>query len=285
MGESGDALMRLPPSQRPPLPALRVLLGWPLHWTPFEQALARTWVEQVLSDPQADLSAAHALSYTSLAGSGEELWLRADQMSQPATRTPWLLVAACHSDLDQSRVDALSAVQRLYDASERPGGCMPGEAAAALLLAPADWVAPADMDVSPVRLHRPALARRGKPVEAAGRIAHVELAEVVTQALTAAQIEPTGVSALVCDADQHSQRGAELYGVAVNGLAHLDPVEDMRLLGRVTGFTGVASWLLVLATAASLAKSGKKNTLALGMADSHLRMALVLLPGSEPNAG
>lgn len=285
MGEGADALMRLPPSQRPPLPALRVLLGWPPHWTPFEQALARAWVEQALSDPQADLSAAHALSYATLAGSGEELWLRADQMSQPATRTPWLLVAACHSDVDQSRVGALSAAQRLYDASERPGGCMPGEAAAALLLAPADWVPPADMDLSPVRLHRPALVRRGKPVEATGRIAHVELAEVVTQALTAAQIEPTGVSALVCDADQHSQRGAELYGVAVDGLAHFDPVEDLRLLGRVTGFTGVASWLLVLAAAASLTKSGKKNTLALGMADSHLRMALVLLPGSERDAG
>ncbi len=285
MGEDAQALMRLPPSHRPPLPALRVLLGWPAHWTPFDQMLARAWVEQTLSDPQADLSVAHVLSYATITGSGEDLWLRADQMSQSATRTPWLLVAACHSDLEQSRVDALSAAQRLYDANERPGGCMPGEAAAALLLAPADWVPPADMDLIPVQLHRPAMARRDKAVEAAGRTAHVELAEAVAQALTAAQIEPSGVSALVCDADQHSQRGAELYGVAVDGLSHLDPVEDLRLLGRVTGFTGVSSWLLVLAAAASMTKSGKKETLAVGMADSHLRMALVLRPGSERDAG
>lgn len=284
MDDGGESLSRLPPSQRPPLPALRVLLGWPQHWSTFEQALARFWVERLLCGTEADLSSAYAVSYAALVGTGEDLWLRADQMSQPATRTPWLLVAACHSELDQARVDALSAAQRLYDASERPGGCVPGEAAAALLLAPADWVPPEEMDIEPVKLHRPALVRRGKPVEAAGRIDHRELAEALAQALVAARIEAPAVATLVCDADQHSQRSAELYGVAVDALSHLDPVEDMRLLGKVTGYTGVASWLLVLAAAAAAAKSSKKNTLALGLADSHLRMALVLKPQEEPDA-
>jgi hypothetical protein len=66
--------------------------------------------------------------------------------------------------------------------------------------------------------------------------------------------------------------------MAVDALQHLDPVEDMRLLGKVTGHTGVASALLVLAAAAEAVRVVKKPTLALGVADSHLRMALVLQP-------
>lgn len=284
MEDGGEAVSRLPASQRPPLPALRVLLGWPQHWSVFEQALARLWVERLLGESQADLSAAYAVNYVVLAGTGEDLWLRADQLCQPAYQTPWLLVAACHSELDQARVEALALAQRLFDASERPGGCMPGEAAAALLLAPADWVPPEALDCSPLHLHRPALMRRGKPVEAAGRIDHRELAEAMVQALVTARMEATAVTTVVCDADQHSQRSGELYGVAVDMLSHLDPVEDMRLLGKVTGFTGVASWLLVLAAASVATTSSKKSTLALGMADSHLRMALVLKSQTEPDA-
>lgn len=276
--DGGESLSRLPPSQRPPLPGLRVLLGWPQHWSGFEQAVARSWVERLLCGPDTDLSRAYAVSYASLAGAGEDLWLRADQMCQPASQTPWLLVAACHSEVGQARVDALLAAQRLYDASERPGGCLPGEAAAALLLAPAHWTPPQEMDLSPVKLHRPALTRRAKPVEASGRIDHRELAEAFAQALMAAEIEAPLLASLVCDADQHSQRSAELYGVVVDALGHLDPVEDVRLLGKITGYTGAASWLLVLAAAAAAAQASKKNTLALGLADSHLRMALVLKP-------
>ncbi len=209
--------------------------------------------------------------------------LREEHMCQPNKRSKWLRVAACHSDLATSRVDALAAAQRLYHSTERPGGCIPGEAAAALLLAPAAWTPPPDLDAPTVRLHRSALMRRDKPVEAAGRTGHRDLADAISQALVAAQIETSAVGMLVCDADQHSPRSPELFGVTVDALSHLDPVEDVRLLGKVTGYTGVVSWLLVLATAAAAAKANKTNTLALGLADSHLRMALVIKPQEEPD--
>ena len=141
---------------------------------------------------------------------------------------------------------------------------MPGEAAAALLLAPADWAPPADVEVRTVRLHRPALLRRDKPIEAPGRVGHRELADALEQALAAAQIAPADLGMLVCDADQHSQRSTELYGMAVDTLHHLDPVEDMRLLGKITGHTGTASALLVLAAAAEAVKAVKKPTLGAG---------------------
>lgn len=281
--DGGAAISRLPPAQRPPLPGLRVLLGWPPHWSPLDQALGNAWVQHLLQSAQADadLSTGYAVTYNSLAGTGEELWLRADQHSHGATPSPWLLVAACDSDLAPERVDALQAAERLYHASERPGGCMPGEAAAALLLAPAGWAPPPDADLQPVRLHRPALLRRDKPVESGGRVGHRELAQSLEQSLVAAQIGAADLGQLVSDADQHSPRGAELYGMAVDALHHLDPVEEMRLLGRVVGRTGAASALLVLAAAAEAARSSRKPTLAIGMADPQLRMVLVVQPPKE----
>lgn len=285
LDDGGASLARLPASQRPPLPGVRVLLGCPAHWSTLDQALLKAWAEQCLESESARLSHGYAVSMSVLADSGEALWLRADQACHGAARSPWLLVAACDSELSPTRVEALSASNRLYDAARRPGGCMPGEAAVALLLSPAEWAPPPDMDLAAVRLHRPALLRRDKPVEAAGRVAHGELAEAMNQALTAGRLEAAQVGLLVSDADQHSNRGAELYGMAVDALHHLDPVEDMRLLGRVTGRTGVAGPLLLLAAAAEAALSARKPTLALAQGDSQLRMALVLQPPAEGESG
>lgn len=274
----GASVAGLPNAQRPVLPGLSVLMGWPVHWTNEERLLARAWVENCLRDREADLSSAYALTFISWAGSGEELWLRADQVAHAPGLAPWLLVLGCESDVDPARISSLAAAHRLYDAALRPGGCMPGEAAAALLLAPASWARPAGANELRVRIHRPALLRRDRSVESAGRVTHVDVAQAVEQALMAAQLTAADLGMLVCDADLHSSRGGELYGMAVEALPQLDPLEDMRLLGRVTGRTGVASALLVLAAAAEAVKSLKKPTLALTLADPHLRMAVVLKP-------
>jgi hypothetical protein len=282
--DGGASLERLPPAQRPPLPGLRVLLGWPAAWSAAEQALGQAWVTQCLHDEQANLAMGYALMISPLAGSGEDVWLRADQLAHGSVRTPWLLVLACDSLLDGGRVDALASGQRLYDASVRPGGCIPGEGAAGLLLAPADWTPPPGLEVETVLVHRPALMRRDKSIEAAGRVSHQVLEQALEQSLVAAQLGAADLAQLVCDADQHSPRGTELYGLAVAALHHLDPVDDMRLLGRVTGHTGTASPLLVLAAAADAAKGLRQPVLALTLADPHLRMAMVFKPAAAPPA-
>lgn len=282
--DGGASLQRLPPAQRPPLPGLRVLLGWPVAWSAAEQALGQAWVTQCLQDEQANLAMGYSLVISPLAGSGEDVWLRADQLAHGSGRVPWLLVLACDSLLDGVRVDTLASGQRLYDASVRPGGCIPGEGAAGLLLAPADWMPSPGMEMETVRVHRPALMRRDKSVEAAGRVSHQVLEQALEQSLAAAQLEAADLAQLVCDADQHSPRGTELYGLAVASLHHLDPVEDMRLLGRVTGHAGTASALLVLAAAAEAAKALGRPVLALTLADPHLRMATVFKPAAAPQA-
>lgn len=265
----------LPASQQT---GLRVLLGLPTHWSAFEQLLAQRWFEHQLAAFEPGWSAHYVLSFSALTGTGEELWLKVDQWSQTNRRADWMLVLACHSDLSQPRIDALSAAQRLYDSTQRPGGCMPGEAAAALLLAPAGWVAPKALDLTAVQLYQPALMRRSQPVTVGGKVSHLELDEAVKRSLLLAQTQSDEVGLLVCDADQHSRRATELYGTTITELPHLDPIEDLRVLGKITGYTGVASFLSVIAGACAWVKSSGKTALALGMADSHLRAALVLKP-------
>jgi hypothetical protein len=93
------------------------------------------------------------------------------------------------------------------------------------------------------------------------------------------------VGALVCDADQHTARGAELYGGALALLPQLDGTEDLRLLASVTGSVGPVGALLVVACAAELARSADKPCLAVTVGDAQARLALLLRPAAPPAAG
>ena len=126
--------------------------------------------------------------------------------------------------------------------------------------------------------------RRDKSVDAPGRVSSEMVSQAMTQALAAARLGADAVAALACDADQHSARGAELFGAALALLADLDSVEDMRLLGTVTGAVGAVSALLVVACAAERARAGEKPCLAATLGDAFARLALVALPSPPPPA-
>jgi hypothetical protein len=282
-----QAMSRSNSHQPSPRPIVRLLLGCAAQWTAFEHRLAQRWVQLRWAGDDDAMETLYDLHLQLVPGAGETLWLQADQSAHGshAQSTPaWLLLAAAHSDVDQARVDALAAAGRLYDHRNAPGGAMPGEAAATLLFAPSDWQAPPDLTVRPVLVHRPALTQRNKPVEACGKVDAQCLREALTQALRAAQLQAAQVASVVCDADQHSQRATELYSVTIADLPQLDPLDDMRVLGKVTGTAGAASALLVVACAAEMARTSQQPVLALGMADSHLRLALIVKPDLSQDA-
>lgn len=260
---------------------VRVLVGWPTEWSPFEQAAALAWVRLLTTELAGPSIAATRFVFEAQAGTGEQLWVKADHLLQVLIRDKRedvLLVAACHSGISDAAVTELGKQQRLFSAAKHPKGLMPGEAAAALLLAPIHWPASADDEPPPVHLHRPAIAKRDKSIEAGGRISADTLRGTLTQALAASQLEPSQVGALVCDADQHTARSTELFGTTLEMLAHLDPTEDMRLIGVGNGHTGVASTLLVVAAAAERARSVDKPTVALTLGDAFMRLALLVRP-------
>jgi hypothetical protein len=270
--------------QAPPQPqgtvvgVLRVLVGWPLGWSEFTQAVGSEWVRSLLADGQATPIPPARVRLRARAVAGTELWLDAERLLHSVAREKredLVLVAACHSDLDDAGIELLDQQQRLFSAQRRPKGVMPGEAAVALLLAPSGWPDDPAADEPPVLLHRAAVLQRDKSVEHAGRISSLTLAEAAQQALSASRVPPADIAALVCDADQHTARGTELFGVSLELLAQLDAVEDMRLTGTLTGHLGAASVLLVVGAAAALARELDKPCLALALGDPTLRLALV----------
>ena len=272
----------LPPPDEKSLGVLRVLVGWPLEWSEFAQAVASEWIRGVLAGGQATPVPAARVRLRARAVAGTELWLDAERLLHSVAREKredLVLVAACHSDLDEARIELLDQQQRLFSAQQRPKGVMAGEAAVAMLLAPAGWPEDPSADDKPMLLHRAAVLQRDKSVEGAGRITSATLAEAATQALSASQVPAAEIGALVCDADQHTSRGTELFGVSIEMLPQLDAVEDMRLSGTLTGHVGAASVLLTVAAAAALARELNQPCLALSLGDTKLRLALV----SKPN--
>jgi hypothetical protein len=269
----GGAQDAAPPSR------LRLLLGWPEGWDEFEREVAAAWVDQAIRQHASEIPLAHVTT-TAHTGSGEDLLLQAERLLQTMAREgrdDVVLVAACCSDLSDAAIALLEQQGMLFSATSRPKGVMAGEAAAALLLANPGW--PADPAQLPsVRLQRPAVLRRDKPIDASGRTSSDCLLEATRQALAAARLEPAEVGALVCDADQHTARGTELFGTTIELLPQLDPGEDMRLIGTVTGHVGAVNALLVVAAAAHQARQLDKPCLALAQGDRHLRLALIARP-------
>jgi hypothetical protein len=275
------------PRGQAPVRRVRVLLGWPADWSGFEQELGLAFAAALIeSTGDAPIPQA-CFVLTSLAGSGEALLAHADRLLQTMKREGHeepLIVAACHSTISESAVEALERDAQLYTAAKRPKGRMAGEAAAVLVLADAAWPAQPDADGGLPHLHRPAVLTRDKSVDAPGRVSSEVVTLAITQALTAARLGGDAVAAIACDADGHSARGGEFHGGAIALVAELDTTEDMRLLGTVTGAVGAVSTLLVVACAAERAQAGNKPCLAVTLGDAFARLALVALPGPPPSA-
>jgi hypothetical protein len=144
-----------------------------------------------------------------------------------------------------------------------------------LLLAPTAWPADPQAERPAAHLHRAAAAARDKSIDAPGRVSHDLALQLCTAAIGAARLEPGAIGAVVNDADQHSPRGAELFGMTLARLPHLDASEDMRMFGPLCGDVGACATLMGVAMAAEQARKIDKPCLALSLRDAHWRSALV----------
>lgn len=270
-----------------PTRCVQVLIGLPSDWTPFEHELGRVVAAETVAAAEPSTIPARCFDVTAHTGDdGEELLLQADRMLQALAgeqRNEPVIVAACDSTIGKEALDALERDGLLFSSSKRPKGRIPGEAAAALVLAGADWPAAASNEQPVPRLHRPVAMRRDKSVDAPGRVGSDIALDTMTRAVTASGLVCDAIGSLVCDADQHTPRGIELHGAALSLLPHLDGAEDIRLLGTVTGRVGAVSALLVVACAAECAKASGKPSLAVTLGDPFARLALVVLP-NRPHA-
>lgn len=265
-----------------------MLLGLPAEWSEFEQEVARALAVGVLEEIPAEELPPRTFVVTVVPGSGEALILQADRLMQTLARDGRddpVLLAACHSAIGAEAVTALDRQGLLFSSTRAPRGRMPGEGAAALVLAAADWpAAPQSDGPPPPHLHRPALVMRDKAVDAPGRVDATIAMKAMEQAVAASRLAAADVLSLVGDADQHTARSAELHGGALALLPHLDAGEDLRLLATVTGAVDAVGALLVLACAAAQAQATEAPCLALACGDPLARLALVALPGAPKPA-
>jgi hypothetical protein len=277
-----EAAPDAPPNSAPER-RVRVLLGLPAGWSAFEQEVARAFAVGMLTDEALVPIPPACFVVTALHGSGEDLLLMADRLLQTQAREgrdDALLLAACNSMISAEAVNALERAGTLYSSAQQPTGRMPGEAAAALLLASADWPADPDAAAPAQHLHRPTLVLRDKSIDAPGRVAGATALLAMQQALVTSRLGAEAIATLVTDADQHTPRSAELHTSARELLPHLDASDDLQLLGVVCGAIGGVGPLIVLACAANAAKAADKPCLAATFGDPLARLTLVVLPGA-----
>ncbi|WP_233233183.1 hypothetical protein [Bordetella sp. LUAb4] len=182
--------------------------------------------------------------------------------AQPA---PLRIIAAADSYISQSRVSTWQGQRRLMT-TEQPQGLVPGEAAAALLLA----ASPAPGQEQYLAVLAP-YARRTVSADARGAAADAALPGVAQALLQEHGLAADSLATLVSDADHRGSRPLETLQLAAAVTPHLDPNQDCLAAGNLCGHIGAAAPLLALALAVDASKEHDAPVLAVLTQDPLLR--------------
>ena len=297
------ALAALPPANRnktaapavPPSVSIRVAI--PARWSAQSQQAASAWLEQ-LFDPfiEAGLKAAgqsRAMAHSARpamqlhvhpVASAEAFWLLMDQQLlqwQRDKEAGLLWVLAADSLVGNSDIDAMASAQELFSGNNQRGR-VPGEGAAALLLASPTWPAPPAAQPPLARLHRANLMRRDKSADASGRISPQTLLQTATDALQGSGWQPAQVQHLTADTDHRASRTGEVYETLLELLPHIEPGEQALRLGVGCGDLGVARLLACVALTVSQVQESQKPALVLGAFPAFERFAVAVTPPVAP---
>ncbi|MES2887645.1 MAG: hypothetical protein V4739_06490 [Pseudomonadota bacterium] len=275
-------------------PMVCIALAVPGRWSPIWQQAAVDWVRYQLtptieaglraagqsgvmaSTPQAVVKLdAHVVdevpAFWEALAQQQQQWL---DNGIPAL----LLALAADSLLSQQAVSALDARQALMT-SRRATGRVPGEAAAALLLATPAWMASPQFPSTPVlaKVHAAPPRRRDKSADAKGTVRGELMQQLVHDALAAQGVVVDQVQHLTADADHRSSRQMELQDVLA-GFAALEDTENLLCSGVACGDTGIARWLATTALAVNKVSAAQAPGLVLGNFDEWQRLVLLLMP-------
>ncbi len=258
-------------------PLLRFELLLPADWPEAARQRVRTEVLAAARVwPDARVSATEHLARDAMAA---DLLLRelASAPDAPDAPPPWRVVLAGDGYVDAERVAQWDAEATLLTHAN-PHGRVPGEAAAGLLLGPADADAEVRVALSPV-LHRQKLA------DARGAQAEAAFSDLARDLLERANVTADSVIQIVSDADHRGSRPLEPLGVASQLFAHMDAAKDCQSVAATCGHTGAAASLLTLAVAADACVQFDQAVLALTLQDPALRCAaLVSRPAARATA-
>lgn len=274
-------------------PVVSIRVGIPARWPAATQQLASAYIERLFEPHlEAALKAAgqsRAMAQTARPAvqlhihptdGAEAFWALMEQQLHQwgMERQPGLLWAlAADSLVSEEQVASLASSNDLFSGRNQRGR-VPGEAAAALLLASGAWSPAHDAPPAVGTLHRASIARRDKSADASGRVTAQVLMQAVADTLQAAGIEPSQVELLTTDADHRASRTAEVYETAQALLPHLDTGEQALRLGLGCGDVGIARLLACTALTLTQVEATATPALVLGTHSPFDRLAVLVTP-------
>ncbi len=259
-------------SARAALPTLQLHLLLPSDWDKPQRDTGAAWLHAQAAQqgwPSDKLS-------THLAGDSGPLALIEQLAAQAALQAlPCLaIVLACASHIGELTMHDWIARDLLFNTGQ-PGGQIPGEGAAGLLLADAAQAAALQAD-TPVLLHHASTAVRGRSADSRGHGDASLLAELGGKAMSAASVAPAAITRLYADADQRSSRMIELMNNAGTLLPDIDLSEDVLSVAAACGQSGQVATLAALVLARHEAAGNASQVLFLSNLDAFHRAAVVV---------
>ncbi len=272
-------------------PQLTVRLSLPHSWPTLERQAAVDWVRSQSGSllDWAEATGARGVRWLiEPLDQPEALWDEVDrslvQWSRQ-TQPELLLMLAVDSGVNEAHVERQQAIGELFTATHQ-NGRVPGEGAAALLLASPHWPWLDALADAPIKLWQPVRTRRDKSADAFGRLGSAALSAALKQACewTQAQTEHLLV---VSDADHRASRTAELFEALQETTPGLDPMTQVTRVGEFCGDLGHARTLATAALASQALRHSDvpEHTVALvaQVQSSHERVVVALTPRvSEP---
>ena len=259
---------------------LRVLWVLPESWSDADVALAARWLKKAhlaeAPDDRTHLDVHRASDDTSALQLIDDLIVAINRDQ----RTEVCVVLSAASGLGDATVQDWQSRGKLFTPQFQHGQ-IPGEAAAALLLADATTGAHGEIDAPP-RIHRIHRARRDKSADAKGKISSETIKTLIDSVLHMHDVKPATITALVADADQRASRQTEFLGAIDDSFEALEPGASCVSIGAVCGSASPASALLALLCAAHEVITHSAPALALSAQHPHMRAAALLQPAPVP---
>lgn len=258
---------------RLPLLDLAVLL--PQQWDAPLRSAAAEWLLHVARRQgwPAERATLHAL-----AGQGAFDAVIADAAADRAGPPRLTLLLACDSRIGHDTVHDWAQRGLLFTA-HNPQGLVPGEGAAAVLLA-APRHAAALYGPSQVRLHGAAMAQRATSADEDQRGERQLLGALAAQAMQQAAVDSAGVTLISADTDTRSGRVDELMAAAGAVLPELDLGKQAWSVAAACGHATAVPALAALALAHQHARDKQEYALCVSNLDPWRRYAALLGPAS-----
>lgn len=276
------ALADLSPRLRESVGAAAVKWLVPVEWPATREKILRKWIPQ---SPLKQLQLApDAIEFVAVRDDTDALEIIDSLLSIRALpRQPsHHVVIGTQSHVGQRTVDRWSSTGLLFT-SNTQGGSIPGEIAAVLVISRQANASDATTR-SAVRLHRPVWGMHADSTDSSGRLQPSLLVSQVEEALAQAALGPSGIVAILSDADHRPSRSRELFAAVSDTFPALEPLTDVVPLGIATGFVSPLGGLLALCAAAETVRLTNEPALCVTCQAPHSRAVMIVSPTATARA-